>query len=67
MEKAKKARADVALVERGLAESREKAQALIMSGVVYVDEVKVDKVASSSLTSSGFNKALDEIKSEASR
>ena len=42
MEKAKKVRADVALVERGLAESREKAQALIMSGVVYVDEVKVD-------------------------
>ncbi|MFJ2661985.1 hypothetical protein [Arthrobacter koreensis] len=32
-----------------------------------LDEVKVDKVASSSLTSSGFNKALDEIKSEASR
>ena len=45
MEKAKKARADVALVERGLAESREKAQALIMSGVVYVDEVKVDKAS----------------------
>ncbi|MEB7448526.1 hypothetical protein [Arthrobacter koreensis] len=32
-----------------------------------LDEVKVDKVASSSLTSSGFNKAQDEIKSEASR
>lgn len=32
-----------------------------------LDEVKVDKVASSSLTSSGFNKALDELKSEASR
>lgn len=32
-----------------------------------LDEVKVDKVASSSLTSSGFNKALDEIKSEAAR
>lgn len=45
MEKAKKVRADVALVERGLAESREKAQALIMSGVVYVDEVKVDKAS----------------------
>lgn len=43
MEKAKKVRADVALVERGLAESREKAQALIMSGVVYVDEEKVEK------------------------
>lgn len=45
MEKAKKVRADVALVERGLAESREKAQALIMSGVVYVGEVKVDKAS----------------------
>lgn len=32
-----------------------------------LDEVKVDKIASSSLTSSGFNKALDEIKSEAAR
>ena len=36
-------RADVALVERGLAESREKAQALIMAGAVYVREVKVLK------------------------
>ncbi|MBF4993585.1 hypothetical protein ITX31_05610 [Arthrobacter gandavensis] len=32
-----------------------------------LDEVTVDKVAGSSLTSSGFNKALDEIKSEAAR
>ncbi len=30
-----------------------------------IDEVKVDKVASSSLTSSGFNKALDTIMNEA--
>ncbi len=36
-------RADVALVERGLATSREKAQALIMSGAVYMREVKVLK------------------------
>ena len=36
-------RADVALVERGLAASREKAQALIMSGAVYMREVKVLK------------------------
>jgi 23S rRNA (cytidine1920-2'-O)/16S rRNA (cytidine1409-2'-O)-methyltransferase len=34
-----KRRIDVLLVERGLAESREKAQALIMSGEVYVDDV----------------------------
>lgn len=38
-----KQRADVALVERGLADSREKAQALIMAGLVYVREVKVLK------------------------
>ena len=38
-----KLRADVALVTRGLAESREKAQALIMSGVVYVKEQKINK------------------------
>lgn len=36
-------RADIALVARGLAASREKAQALIMSGNVYVREVKVLK------------------------
>jgi 23S rRNA (cytidine1920-2'-O)/16S rRNA (cytidine1409-2'-O)-methyltransferase len=33
-----KRRIDVLLVERGLAESREKAQALIMAGEVYVDD-----------------------------
>ncbi len=38
-----KQRVDTALVERGLAPSREKAQALIMSGSVYVREVKVLK------------------------
>ena len=40
-----KIRVDVALVERGLAESREKAQALIMSGNVYIREVKVLKAS----------------------
>lgn len=40
---ADKKRADVALVERGLAASREKAQALVMSGVVYIGETKVTK------------------------
>ncbi|MFA5374335.1 MAG: TlyA family RNA methyltransferase [Dehalococcoidia bacterium] len=34
-----KRRIDVLLVERGLAESREKAQALIMAGEVYIDNV----------------------------
>ena len=36
-------RLDVALVEQGYAESRQKAQACIMSGIVYVDGRKVDK------------------------
>ena len=40
---AEKIRADVALVERGLAPSREKAQALVMSGAVYLGEKRVDK------------------------
>lgn len=38
-----KRRVDVALVERGLAPSREKAQAFIMSGYVYLREVKILK------------------------
>ena len=38
-----KQRIDVALVAQGLAESREKAQALIMAGQVYVGEKKVLK------------------------
>lgn len=36
-------RADVALVERGLAESRAKAQALILAGLVYSDTRRIDK------------------------
>jgi ftsJ-like methyltransferase len=39
-----KDRLDVLLVKRGLAESREKAKAVIMSGIVYVDGQKEDKV-----------------------
>ncbi|MBR2896544.1 MAG: TlyA family RNA methyltransferase [Oscillospiraceae bacterium] len=38
-----KQRLDVLLTERGLVESRAKAQALIMAGEVYVDQQKVDK------------------------
>jgi 23S rRNA (cytidine1920-2'-O)/16S rRNA (cytidine1409-2'-O)-methyltransferase len=37
------ARIDKLLVDRGLAESRTKAQALIMSGVVLVDEQRINK------------------------
>jgi 23S rRNA (cytidine1920-2'-O)/16S rRNA (cytidine1409-2'-O)-methyltransferase len=39
----KKIRLDRLLVERGLAESRQKAQALILAGQVMVDEQKVEK------------------------
>lgn len=39
----KKERLDVLLVEKGMVNSREKARGVIMSGVVYVEEVKVDK------------------------
>jgi 23S rRNA (cytidine1920-2'-O)/16S rRNA (cytidine1409-2'-O)-methyltransferase len=38
-----KSRLDRLLVERGLAETREKAQALIMAGAVLVDGAKLDK------------------------
>ena len=38
-----KTRLDVALVERGLADSRAKAQALILAGVVYSGERRLDK------------------------
>jgi 23S rRNA (cytidine1920-2'-O)/16S rRNA (cytidine1409-2'-O)-methyltransferase len=39
----KKTRVDLLLVERGLAESRTKAQALVMAGAVVVGEARVDK------------------------
>ncbi len=38
-----KKRLDVLLCEKGLAESREKAKTIIMSGIVYVNGVKEDK------------------------
>ena len=38
-----KERLDVMLVKRGLADSREKAKAVIMAGIVYVDGQKEDK------------------------
>ena len=41
-----KVRADVLLVERGLAESRERAQALIMAGVVFTPSGRVAKAGS---------------------
>lgn len=42
-----KERLDVLLVNRNLAESREKAKAIIMSGIVYVDGQKEDKAGTS--------------------
>ena len=42
-----KERLDVLLVKRNLAESREKAKAIIMSGIVYVDGQKEDKAGTS--------------------
>lgn len=38
-----KTRLDVLLVEQGLLESRQKAQAVIMAGSVFVDGQRVDK------------------------
>ncbi|MCL1795530.1 MAG: S4 domain-containing protein, partial [Clostridia bacterium] len=38
-----KKRLDMALVHEGLAESREKAQALIMAGLVFQQDVKIVK------------------------
>lgn len=43
MPKANRTRLDSALVERGLAPSREKAKAVIMAGIVYVNNQKSDK------------------------
>lgn len=41
--KTKKERIDVLLVERGLAETREKAKRAVMAGLVYCNEERVDK------------------------
>lgn len=38
-----KKRIDILVCEKGLAESREKAKALIMAGLVYVNNQKFDK------------------------
>jgi 23S rRNA (cytidine1920-2'-O)/16S rRNA (cytidine1409-2'-O)-methyltransferase len=46
-EKIPKIRADLALVERGLAESRTRAQALILAGLVFTGEKRVEKAGDS--------------------
>jgi 23S rRNA (cytidine1920-2'-O)/16S rRNA (cytidine1409-2'-O)-methyltransferase len=48
----KKERIDKLLVELGLADSRTKAQALVMSGVVLVDEMRVEKPSQEFATNS---------------
>ena len=42
-----KKRLDILVFEKGLAESREKAKAVIMAGQVYVDNQKADKCGTS--------------------
>ena len=49
-----KKRLDVLLTERGLAPSREKAKALIMSGIVYVNGLREDKPGMNFDTDSGI-------------
>lgn len=49
-----KERLDVLLVNRNLAESREKAKAIIMSGNVFVDGQREDKAGSSFLTTAAI-------------
>jgi 23S rRNA (cytidine1920-2'-O)/16S rRNA (cytidine1409-2'-O)-methyltransferase len=48
--KSAKQRLDVALVERGLVESRAKAQALILAGLVFSGEKRLDKAGASIAT-----------------
>ena len=56
-----KERLDVLLVSRGLAESREKAKAIIMSGNVFVDGQREDKAG----TTFDADKVTIEIKGHA--
>lgn len=50
----KKLRIDKILVQKGLAESRTKAQALVMAGVVLVNEKRVEKASESFLPTENF-------------
>ena len=49
-----KERLDVLLVNKGLAASREKAKAIIMSGIVFVDGQREDKAGSTFDDQSNF-------------
>jgi len=54
MEKRKKTRLDVLLVDRGLAETREKAKRSVMAGLVYSGTERLDKAG---------DKVFDDIRS----
>ena len=51
---AEKERLDVLIHKRGMSESREKASSLIMSGIVYVNGIKVDKPGTKLATDSNI-------------
>ena len=51
-----KERLDILLVKRGLAPSREKAKAMIMSGCVFVDGQREDKAGTSFPEDPGFQR-----------
>ncbi|PKN96490.1 MAG: TlyA family rRNA (cytidine-2'-O)-methyltransferase, partial [Chloroflexi bacterium HGW-Chloroflexi-5] len=53
--KTKKVRLDSLLVERGIAPTVEKARALIMSGAVSVDGIRVDKAGAQILPDAHFS------------
>ena len=60
-----RSRVDTLLVERGLVESRAKAQALIMAGLVYTDTLRIDKAgqmlaaASPAMRRAGLSAVVD--------
>lgn len=54
-EKPKKMRIDQLLVERGLAESRTRAQALVMAGLVFVKDSKIEKAGQQVAFDSAIN------------
>ena len=53
-ENIKKKRLDLTLFERGFTESRNKAQSIIMAGLVYINGVKIDKPGTLVDTNSGI-------------
>lgn len=56
-----KERIDVLLVERGFFTTRQRAQRAIMAGVVYIDEVRIDKAGTKVAPNSNINVKEDPI------